>query len=282
MSDFRADLHCHSFYSDGEDAPFDLLAKAKAAQLSGLSITDHDTVEAYSPELFDEAKRLGIRLLAGIEVSSELYGASVHILGYGFDLNHPALHAFLKEMIERRRTRNLAILAKLKTKKIAIEEEELISFILKHSKHPGRNRTIGRPHIAQYLLHKGVVSTTQEAFEKYLKEGASCYASGIKFHPKEAIEIIQLAGGKAVLAHPHFMQGGHFRKEILALPLDGIECYYGNLSKELERPWVALAQERGWIATGGSDYHGSFKPHISLGCSWVGEATFNKLSEIAN
>jgi len=275
MKTFRADLHCHSYYSDGEDSPFELLAKAKAAGLQGLSITDHDTMEAYSPDVFEEAKRLKIQLLTGIELSSELQDASIHVLGYGFDWKNTHFQQFLAESRKRRRTRNLAILEKLKKHKMPIEEEELIAFVERKS------RIIGRPHIAQLMIKKGYVLSVQEAFERYLREGASCYPFGIKFHPREAIDQIHQAGGKAVLAHPHFLRSGVLKKELLSLFFDGIECHYGTLPKELEQEWVKLAEKRGWLATGGSDYHGSFKPHVSLGCSWVGEAVFNKLLEPA-
>ncbi|MBI3508639.1 MAG: PHP domain-containing protein [Chlamydiia bacterium] len=277
---FRADLHCHSYYSDGEDSPYDLLAKAKASGLSGLSITDHDTIEAYVPGIFDEAKRQSIQLLPGIEVSSEWQGLSVHILGYGFDLKSASLSAFLHEMRQRRRKRNLAILEKLKTRNMPISEEELLGFVQQKSPHPqAAHRTIGRPHIAQLLVHKRHVKTTQEAFELYLKEGASCYAFGVKFTPREAIEQIHAASGKAILAHPHFLKGGSFLREIVALGFDGVECHYGTLAKELQKPWLELAEKRGWIATGGSDYHGSFKPLTPLGCSWVSEAVFERLAK---
>src|SRR5579864_5153246 len=99
---FRADLHCHTTCSDGSNPPFTLLHLAKGAFLQGLSITDHDTFDAYTPEIFLEAKKLEIRLLPGIEISSELENTSVHILGYGYDLHSASLKRFLIQMQERR------------------------------------------------------------------------------------------------------------------------------------------------------------------------------------
>ena len=119
----------------------------------------------------------------------------------------------------------------------------------------------------------------QEAFDRYLRESASCYVSGIKYTPKDVIEIIHVARGKAVLAHPHFIKNGSHLRYLLGLPFDGLECHYGTLHKAQERPWIAKAKAKGLIATGGSDYHGKFKPHIPLGCSWVEEAVFNSLSK---
>lgn len=273
MNAFRADIHCHSDCSDGSDKPPRLLDLAFEANLQGLSITDHDTLEAYTPELFAKAKELNLQLLTGIELSTEFRGESVHVLGYGIDIESGSLQSFLEELQRRRQSRNRMILDNLARKNMPISESELLAFA---SRIEGK-KTVGRPHIAALLVEKGYVPTWKEAFERYLKQGASCYAAGIKFTPLEAIEQVRLAKGKAVLAHPHFLRRGSIRREILALPFDGIECYYARLSKNQEQPWLDLAEKKGWIATGGSDYHGTFKPHLSLGCSWVNETTFAKL-----
>lgn len=269
MVEFRADLHCHTICSDGTDTPEQILRLAAAAGLQGLSITDHDTIDAYSPSLFTLAKELQIRILPGIELSSELGHSSVHILGYGIDLESQALHTFLRDMILRRHERNETILQKLRAKGFSIDRDDLEKLAF---------RTIGRPHIAQVLVDKGYVSTRKEAFDRYLKEGASCYAPGIKFTPSEVIDQIHSAGGKAILAHPHFIATTSLKRTLLKLPLDGLEGYYGNLHPFKEKPWVDLAKERGWIVTGGSDYHGSTRPNINLGSSWVSEEIFNLLS----
>jgi len=267
-NEFRADLHCHTTCSDGSDPPLALLQLAKQVGLQGLSITDHDTAEAYTPELFLEARAVGIRLLPGIEISSELEDLSVHILGYGYDLDAPELKEFLRLMQQRREVRNRAILRNLAQHKLPISEEEL----------KASHQTVGRPHIAQLMVKKGYVQTTADAFEYYLREGGLCYAPGIKCTPREVIDQIHQVKGKAVLAHPHFFKKGPFLRKLLALPFDGLECYYGNLAKSQELPWLKIAQERGLIATGGSDYHGALKPHVPLGSSWVDEATFEVLN----
>lgn len=268
MDDFRADLHCHSTCSDGSDDPLTLVRKAKEISLKGLSITDHDTSAAYTPELFALAKELEIRILTGVEISSELEGIPVHILGYGYDLKSAPFADFLQEIQKRRTERNRAILKKLADKRMPIEEEEIAAL---------KTNTVGRPHFAAIMVKKGYVATFKDAFEKYLKDGAPCYAPGFKFTSNEAIEQIHIGGGKAVLAHPHFYKKGSYLKKILSCHFDGIECYYACLPKEQERPWTKLAKERGWIATGGSDCHGTIK-NIPLGSSWVNETVFNLLS----
>lgn len=269
---FRADLHCHSLCSDGSDAPLELLLLAKKAGLSGLSITDHDTIEAYSPEILASAVELGIRLLSGVELSTEFENHTIHILGYGFDLQSQRLLSFLEEMQKRRNERNRAILKKLGCKNIIVTEEELAALVTS-----GMKKTIGRPHIASIMVKKGYVKTITEAFTSYLSESATCYVQGFKFTPSDAIQVIHESNGKAILAHPHFIQKGKLLNALLELPFDGIECYYGSLFEHQERPWVKIAKEKNWIATGGSDYHGLFRPRITLGCSWVNEATFKDL-----
>lgn len=257
----KADIHCHTTCSDGSDEPLTVLRLAKQIGLNGLSITDHDTIDAYTPELFAAAQELDIRILTGIELSSELQDVPVHVLGYGFDINSSSLKAFLTEMQERRRERNRTILKKLAEKNIVITEEEL----------KGR-KAAGRPHIAQLLVEKGRVRSIQEAFEIYLKD-----VPGFRPTPRTVIEEIHKANGKAVLAHPHFYKKKSFMRHVLEAPFDGIECYYAMLSKAQELPILKLASERNLIPTGGSDYHGSVKPHIPLGFSWVTEPIFEQL-----
>lgn len=265
---FRADLHCHSNCSDGSDTPMELLEEAKRRGLQGLSITDHDTIDAYTPELLQKAEEVGIRLLPGIELSSELQGTTLHILGYGFDLHAVSLNHFLQGMQRRRAVRNRAILEKLSEKGMAIDEEELLS---------SAHKSVGRPHIAALMVQKGYVESPQKAFEFYLREGGACYVSGFKSSPEEVVLQIHEAGGMAVLAHPHFLKKRSLIQKALILKLDGIECYYANLSARDEAPWLKIAKERNLIATGGSDYHGKVKPTIQLGASWVDEETFNRL-----
>lgn len=270
MDEFRADLHCHSSCSDGSDDPLELLRKTKKVSLQGLSITDHDTISAYTPELFALAEDLGLRILPGVEISSELEEIPVHILAYGYDLNSVSFANFLKEVQRRRTERNRMILKNLRRRNMPLEEEEFSIF---------KTNVIGRPHIAALMVKKGYVLSIRDAFELYLKDKAPCYSPGFKFTPQEAIEEIHLGKGKAILAHPHLYKvykKHSYLKTILTAPFDGIECYYASLPKEQELPWVKLASERGWIATGGSDYHGSFKTNY-LGSSWVRENTFNSL-----
>lgn len=139
--------------------------------------------------------------------------------------------------------------------------------------------TIGRPHIAQIMLKKGYVSSLKEAFQKYLGEGKPCYYSGTQFSVEETLDIIQSAEGLAMIAHPHLIKQRRIVNQLLEMNFDGIEAYYARFRGYDEQKWVNLANEKGWVVTGGSDFHGEVKPQNPLGCSWVSEKTFRILHD---
>lgn len=272
--DFRADLHIHTHFSDGTNTPEEILYLAKKSDLSGLSITDHDTMAAYSDKLFDLAKDLDLKLMTGVEVSSGLSNITVHILGYNIDLSNIAFQGFLLKVQEKRNLRNIEILKKLNEKNIEISNQDLDEFI----KRKNISKTVvGRVHIAQLMQEKGYVDSFAEAFSEYIKDDGPCYVSGSKFSSKEVIEQIHLAKGKAVIAHPSVFKSSRTLKSLLELDFDGIETHYAKLLPQEERRWLKIANERNLIATGGSDFHGTIKPYLKVGCSWVSEEIFNRL-----
>lgn len=274
--DFKADLHIHSYFSDGKMSPEEILYLAKSKNLSGLSITDHDSIEAYSAKLFDLAKSLKLKLVPGVEISSELSGETVHILGYNFDVNSFEFKNFLNEIQIKRKLRNTEIIKKLNENGIKITEEELDQ--LAHARNIAKT-TVGRLHIAQLLFEKGYAASIQKAFDDYIEDDGPCYVRGFKFLPDRVIDEIHKAKGKAVLAHPNLVKSRPVIEKLLKCDFDGIEAYYGNLLANYEKKWIKLAEEHDLLITGGSDFHGDVKPYISLGCSWVDEDTFNKLVE---
>lgn len=264
---FRADLHCHTLFSDGTMTPDQLLHLAKEIGLSGISITDHDTVEAYSqaPAI---ARELGILLGSGVEFSCVFQKMSVHVLGYDFDLNSPAIAALCLRHQQRRTSRNKAILDNLSRLSMPILEEDLLSI---------GERTIGRPHIAKLMVERGYVGSIKEAFNLYLGDGKPCYESGEGISVQETLDVIHEGKGKAFIAHPHLLTHSRKIKELLKYPFDGIECHYAKFAPEQERQWFQMAKEKGWLMSGGSDFHGSSKDYIQLGCSWVDEENFHKI-----
>lgn len=263
--DFRADLHIHSTFSDGTFTPKEIVLLAKEIGLKGLSITDHDTIEAYDT-LFDLTKEHGLEVITGVEFSTYCNGQSVHILGYNFDVHNENLLKFCKSHQERRKERNLAMLKKLKAVGKEIKEEEILAF---------NDKSTGRPHIALAMINRGYVSSVQEAFNLYLGENKPCYVQGKIFSIEETMEIIHGAGGIAVIAHPHLVTPPSLLNHVLKLPFDGIECWYSRFSPDHEARWIAIADKNGWIKTGGSDFHGAVKPQTPLGCSWVNRERFD-------
>jgi len=266
---FRADLHCHSTCSDGSDSPEQLIHLAIELGLKGLSITDHDTIAAYETAI-PLAKELNFPLLSGVEFSSSHREEPVHVLGYGFDLKSPFISEFCDRHQKRRRDRNAKILEKLRKHRIVISEDALYSRF---------HGTVGRPHIALLLVEQGVVTSVKEAFQKYLGEGKPAYYPGERITVEETIACIKSAGGKAILAHPHLLQRSTTIRDLLTMTFDGLEAYYAKMSPDQEKKWIEIAQEKQWILTGGSDYHGEVKPNIPLGASWVNQETFESLYE---
>ncbi len=264
---FRADLHCHTTFSDGSMTPEELLRHAKEIGLSGISITDHDTIEAYTVAPLI-AKELGLSLGNGAEFSSIFQGLSVHILGYDFDLTSQSIQKLCERHQQRRTKRNKTILEKLSRLGMPIFEEELLAIA---------ERSVGRPHIAQLMIKKGYVATIKEAFNLYIGDGRPCYDPGEMISAEETITVIHQGGGKAFVAHPHLLEHANKIKELLKLPFDGLECHYAKFPPEKEKRWVKIANEKGWLMSGGSDFHGSAKEYIQLGCSWVDEECFHQI-----
>lgn len=262
----KADCHCHTVFSDGTLSPEALLLLAKEKELTGLSITDHDTIDAY-PIALSLAKQLGITLVPGIEISAHYQNTSIHVLGYAFDLSNPALTRFCQKLQADRTERNHKILAKLAKIDLPVSMAEITErFPL---------GTIGRPHIANLMVEKGYVKTMQKAFERFLGEKKRCYVGDLTVTVPQAIDVIHEAGGFAVLAHPH-----GFRAKVLNalcdMPFDGIEVYYGQLSLKQEHPILSIALRKNWLITGGSDFHGEKKSYHGLGCSFTPHETFEQ------
>jgi len=266
---YFADLHCHTDCSDGTLSPTDLIQLAKKIGLQGLSITDHDTIDAYQTAV-PAAKEAGLLLGTGVEFSCEFHGISLHLLGYDFDLKNTAVHQLCERHRKRRESRNQTILKKLAEQGMQISYDELLA--------KTQGRTIGRPHIAQIMVEKGYVKNIREAFNHYIAEGRKCYDPGNPFTVEEAIDVLHTAGGKAFVAHPQLLPEEFPVEALLKLPFDGLECYYSRL---LKKSWVEIAQAKGWLMSGGSDFHGSVKPEIELGCSGVDRETFNRIFEKA-
>jgi predicted metal-dependent phosphoesterase TrpH len=230
--------------------------------LQGLSITDHDTVDAYA-----QIQSPALRLLPGCEFSTVWQEGAVHVLAYGFNPRDPRVLELCVDQQRRRVDRNRAILERLRNYRMEIREEEMAL----------QTSAWGRPHIAQALVQKGYVGSVREAFQRYLGEGKLCYVPGSRPSTAEMIEWLKQLSAIVVLAHPHLLPSRPWVHELLALPWDGIEAHYAGQSEVACKRFVKMAEKRGWLVTGGSDYHGSVKPQSRLGTSWTDEKVFDHL-----
>ena len=276
------DLHAHSTASDGTDPPEALARLALAAGLHAFALTDHDTTRGLAP-CAHAAHELGLDFIPGIEVSADPAAASeglplpcqgtLHILGLFVRDDDPMLESVAEQMTRARDERNPAIVHKLRGLGIEIDYAEVERLAAEQG-----TRAIGRPHIAQALVAKGVVPSVKEAFARYLGRGAAAYERRDQLHPAAAIDAIHHAGGLAVLAHPVQLglltpqrgepQLQRFLDNLAAWGLDGIEALHTDHGPEHARLFFDLAQRYAWLTTGGSDYHGTRKP-AALGCQGV-------------
>jgi len=174
------DLHLHTTASDGVKSPSEIVRYAKSKGLQAISITDHDTIGGLE-EGMAEGERIGFEVIPGIEVSAEHSPGSMHLLGYLIDIHHPSLNEKLKYLQRAREERNPRMVEKLNKLGVHITYEEVV-------KASGGGQ-VGRPHFAQVLIEKGYVRNFQEAFDRYLKKGASAYVDKLRLIPKEAINL---------------------------------------------------------------------------------------------
>lgn len=255
------DLHLHTTASDGVMTPSEIVNYAKNKGLLAIAITDHDTIEGLEEGLF-EGERIGLEVIPGIEISAEHSPGSMHLLGFFIDIHHPTLKERLGYLQRARAERNPKMVEKLKKLGIDITFDEVL-------KASGGGQ-VGRPHFAQVLLEKGYVRSFQEAFDRFLKKGASAYVEKMRFSAEESIHFINEANGVAVLAHPNTLQlNGYSELENLILRLvkrglRGIEAYYPEHSALEVTQYKTLAERHGLLVTGGTDYHGIEKNGLDI------------------
>jgi predicted metal-dependent phosphoesterase TrpH len=270
------DLHSHSTASDGTLPPEEVVRLAKAANLSGLSLTDHDTIAGIATASA-EAKILGIDFLPGIEISAAFpHPGTLHILGYGIDPNSPVLHDLTRQLIDARDNRNPRIIAKLNELGILITMDEVEAeahgaLPRPGTLLPGTSPVIGRPHIAAVLLKKGYVTSIKQAFDKYLGQGAPAFFDKERLSPERAFDLIRQSRGLAVLAHPlqiraqNDAQLDRTIKDLVDMGLVGIEVIHSDHDAAWVEKCTRLAERYNLLKTGGSDFHGSNKKDIKLG-----------------
>ncbi len=250
------DLHTHSTASDGTQPPAQVIASARAAGLDVVALTDHDTTAGW-----DEAEQAaidqGVALVRGIEISCERDGSSVHLLGYLTDPGHPALSAELAQARDSRVHRLERMVELMAADGIPVTYAEVMAQVP-----PGA--TEGRPHIADALVHAGVVADRDEAFARWLGNDSPYYVRHYAPDPVRAVQLVGEAGGVAVHAHPFTRTRGRtipdsLIEEMAAVGLAGVEVDHRDHDDLARDRGRTLAHRLGLLATGSSDYHGTGK-----------------------
>ncbi|HQN09494.1 MAG TPA: PHP domain-containing protein [Thermoanaerobaculia bacterium] len=266
-----ADLHFHSTASDGVESPESLAALAAAAGLSVAVLTDHDAV--HGVQAFVAAARgTGLVAAGGAELSVDEAGQDVHLLGLFVDPDEPLLTSRLAELREVRERRAERMVERLAALGIALDLERLRAEV--------GDGAFGRPHVARALVAVGAVASVEEAFERYLADGAPAFVPKAKWSLGEAIASVRAAGGLAILAHPVWYADvtGLLRKG-LGLGLDGVEVFHPD-NEGREEELLAEAETLGLLASGGSDFH-SPAYGCPVGGRRVGRPLWERLAEAA-
>ena len=248
------DLHTHTVFSDGTTTLEDNVAMARSAGLSGIAVTDHDTVDHIAPAL---ALADGVEVIPGAEVSAELDERSVHVLGYWFDPTDRDLLDELDRIRGERESRAVKIVARFNELGVPITIERVREF--------AGDAPIGRPHLAAAVVEVGAAADAQEVFDRWLADGGPAYVAKYAVRPPRAVELIVAAGGVAVLAHPGlFGRTGDGVsdtdvEEMVAVGLAGIEADHPMHTPDQVRRYHDLAVAHGLVVTAGSDFHGDRK-----------------------
>lgn len=255
------DLHTHSTASDGSMSPAEVVRLAREKGLSAIALTDHDTVDGVR-EALEEGKKSGVEVIPGIEISVD-FKPEMHILGYFPGISgYTGIKKELEVVKQGREVRNKKIINRLNELGIDITLEDIKGVAL--------GDIMGRPHIARVLVNRGFVSSIDEAFDRYLCREGLAYFKRVELKPGDGISAIRNAGGLPVLAHPVFLGKSYgeldtLLAELKEFGLAGIEALYSENSKEDTGIFLRLAIKYELLVTGGSDFHGSFKPGIELG-----------------
>ena len=256
------DLHSHSNASDGSDDPAALVQRAAATGIRSLALTDHDTQSGVTAAAA-EATRLGIELIPGTELSLAWEGGAMHLIVLFLAPGTGPLQDRLSAIRTARHARNQEILEALASLGLPVGEEEVAAV--------AGGESVGRPHIAAAMVTRGYVESIAEAFDLYLGWARPAYRPRWRLTPEEGIGLALESGGVPVLAHPHTL-GLNTSEEVSSTlrrlkeaGLRAMESYCALYSPLEREGYAALAARFGLLSSGGSDYHGSFKPGIELG-----------------
>ena len=274
----RIDLHTHSRASDGTQSPAEVVLLAARAGVDVVALTDHDSAAGWS-EAQAAAVEVGVTLVPGMELSTKVDGAGVHLLAYLADPTYPPLADELTRILAGRTGRLGVIVAQLQSAGVDITEAEVLRQV-------GNAEAVGRPHVADVLVAKGLVSYRGEAFTRWLSSGRPGHVVRYATPTATMVELVTAAGGAAVVAHP-WGRGSRrvvdraLLAELAAAGLAGIEVDHQDHSSADREALRGLADDLGLVATGSSDFHGEGKVDHPLGCNLTEPEQYSRLLERA-
>jgi predicted metal-dependent phosphoesterase TrpH len=269
----RADLHVHSNASDGTDPPAEVMRRAALAGLDAVALTDHDTVAGHAEAYHSLPYTL--TLVPGMELSCRLQGRSLHMLAYLFDPGDAELAAELTRIREDRVLRARAMVERLADLGVAITWDQVAAI--------AGPAVVGRPHIARAMVAGGVIADPGAAFTAdWIGSGGRAYVGRYALDPVRAIGLIRGAGGVTVLAHPRADRQYRLADEqiarLAAAGLAGVEVFHPDHSDAERSGLLALVNDLGLVATGGSDDHGTLTGH-RIGCETTPPDAYHRLLE---
>ncbi|MDD3535129.1 MAG: PHP domain-containing protein [Candidatus Cloacimonetes bacterium] len=266
----RINLHLHTNVSDGILSPAELVKEAKAKGLELISITDHDSADAYKmlpPTLTP------LNILPGMEISSMHKGHDVHILAYGCDFDNQALIEMTEMYLVGRRERAQKMLKLLAQMGLEISLQEVIAVA-------GSRELIVRPHIAQVMIKKGFVQNKNEAFDKYIGNFKPAFVPKPELKVESVIKLIHDAGGFALIAHPGKLTNAAFIYDIIDMGIDGLEVWHPDHYPTEVENFITIAQKNGLLMTAGSDYHGDSERNSLLDYVQVSEEILDSINAL--
>lgn len=253
----HADLHVHSNASDGLFPPREVIRRAHGVGLSAVAITDHDTVAGVA-EAEREARSLGLDLVPGCEISIDFEGRDIHLLAYFIDAGDPGLASLLRAIRHSRRERVVEMVRRLNQLGVSLTMDEV-------SVGAAQSNSIGRLHVARALLARGMVRTIEQAFREWIGSAGEAYLPKRTPGAAEVIAAVHAAGGVPVLAHPALYRIEDLEETFSNWDLRGIEVFHPSHKPADEERLLAWADARGFVMTGGSDWHGDERPGSYIG-----------------
>ncbi|MGV8082602.1 MAG: PHP domain-containing protein [Coriobacteriia bacterium] len=244
----HADLHTHSTASDGTTTPSTLVELAAQASVDILALADHDTVEGI-PEASDAAKRLGIRLIPAVELSTSSGDVDIHILAYFVDATDPRLLTLLQELRESRRQRGELMVTALKEAGYDLDFGDVLAI--------AQGGVVGRSHIGRALVAAGEADSVKDAFQRLIGRESPYYRPKATLEPAQLIATLRELGALAVLAHPGVTAVDDLIAPLQEAGLAGIEAYHTDHTAEQTARYLKIAERLGLLVTGGSDFHGT-------------------------